>query len=111
MQGKLLNNCLNRKLKNSVFISEKYAAVINAGIISEALGIKLEGSGKGGVGKSLGEALGIKLEGDMTYCEVPQPNIGEIESVKSKLEVLGIFADTPFVLLAPYTGRYERDWN
>lgn len=91
MQGKLLNNCLNRKLKNSVFTSEKYAAVTNAGIISEA--------------------LGIKLEGDMTYCEVSQPNIGEIESVKSKLEVLGIFADTPFVLLAPYTSRYERDWN
>lgn len=90
-KGKLLNNCLNRKLKNSVFTSEKYAAVTNAGIISEA--------------------LGIKLEGDMTYCEVSQPNIGEIESVKSKLEVLGIFADTPFVLLAPYTSRYERDWN
>lgn len=90
-KGKILSNCLTQNLTHSVFKTTAYAAETNARLFSEA--------------------LGILIDGDMTYCAVSLPNEREIYNAETKLASAGISSGTPYLLLTPYSSRYNRDWN
>lgn len=85
----ILTKFLNRELHGHVLASTDYAAVTNAKIISNA--------------------LGIELEGDMTKIEISLPNEQEKNSVDKMLESVGLEKNCRYILLTPFTGFKQRN--
>lgn len=89
-KGHRFTGCLTKELRNNVFTSTDYAALTQSRVISEA--------------------LGITLEGDMTETEVSPSGAREKESVDRLLEGAGLEAGKPYILLSPFAGMEQRNW-
>lgn len=85
-----LNDYLTYHIKHRVMGESAYAAVTHANMISES--------------------LGIELDGDMSELDISKPNQEEVDGANRLLNNIGINPQEPYVLLSPYTSYYKRDW-
>lgn len=90
-EGHRLSKFLHKKILHDVYSSEQYVAKTHAEMIEEA--------------------LNIKLAGDMTDIEVALPSDEVIASVDYLLNNIGLSENQEYVLLSPFTGLEQRNWN
>lgn len=89
-EGHILSKCLTHHLINNIFQSTRYAAETNAMILSES--------------------LGMTIDGDMTQCDVSMPGNETQKEVDHLLSSIGIERNDSFLLLTPFTGFERRNW-
>ena len=89
-EGHKLDSCLTCHIKYDVMKETDYAALTHARIISEG--------------------LGVDLEGDMSRLEISLPNEKESMTAEVLLREAGINPQLPYVVLSPFTSYYKRDW-
>lgn len=53
--------------------------------------------------KMISQALGVELDGDMSRCEVSYPSVADKENVDAMLLDIGITSEQEFVILSPFT--------
>lgn len=53
--------------------------------------------------KMISQALGVELDGDMSRCEVSYPSVADKENVDAMLLDIGITPEQEFVILSPFT--------
>lgn len=88
--GNPISNTLDKKIINTVFTNTDFAAISNAKIISEM--------------------LGISLDGDFSKCDVSLPNLHEKNATDNLLKEIGIKENEKFIAFSLFTGDESRNW-
>ncbi|PQL20395.1 hypothetical protein VEHSUH05_04840 [Veillonella denticariosi JCM 15641] len=85
-----ISRLLTQTLTHDVMRETRYAAETNALLFAEA--------------------LHIEIPGDMTHPDVSMPTDEEKQAIYDRCKQFGVDLHHPFILLTPYSSRYERDW-
>ena len=59
--------------------------------------------------KVISESLGINLDGDMTDIEISRPKSADIQAVTKMLENIGVTKNSSYILLSPFTGMEQKN--